>query len=343
MKPRKPKASRSRAPKGRETRRSRPYPFEFRLKVVQLHLQEGYPVSLLSEQFGISCHSVRRWSAAYRKRGESGLQPKIRSGAPRRVPAKVRKKAVAIKKRHPEYGARRISDILKRFFLMPASASTVQRELDQKGLTEKRARKPVKNAPKPRFFERSRPNQLWQSDIMTFRLGGRNAYLIGYIDDYSRYITGLGLHRSQTAAHVLETYRRAIAEYGVPKEMLTDNGRQYTNWRGKTRFDLGLRSVSIKLLQNGLISDTALNKFRRLQQSAPAAELKNSRHTNLHFMLAIYINTRYTGKHVSAIYKAQKQGRLHRRVLPAGPQRAPSQNPKAGRQNHPQLRQGRSA
>ena len=54
-----------------------------------------------------------------------------------------------------------------------------------------RRKKPVKNAAKPRFFERSRPNQLWQSDIMTFRLGGKNAYLIGYLDDYSRYITGL--------------------------------------------------------------------------------------------------------------------------------------------------------
>ena len=47
---------------------------------------------------------------------------------------------------------------------------------------------------------------------MTFRLGGRNAYLIGYLDDYSRYITGLGLYRSQTAEHVIETYRKGISE-----------------------------------------------------------------------------------------------------------------------------------
>ena len=52
---------------------------------------------------------------------------------------------------------------------------------------------------------------------MTFRLAGRNAYLIGFMDDYSRYITSLGLYRSQTAAHVLETYRRGIAEYGVSR------------------------------------------------------------------------------------------------------------------------------
>jgi transposase InsO family protein len=73
---------------------------------------------------------------------------------------------------------------------------------------------------------------MWQSDIMTFRLAGKNAYLIGYLDDYSRYITGLGFYRSQTAEHVIETYRCAVGEYGVPKELLTDSGRQYTNWRG---------------------------------------------------------------------------------------------------------------
>ena len=57
----------------------------------------------------------------------------------------------------------------------------------KKALVAKAKRKPKKNPPKPRFFERSRPNQLWQSDIMTFRLAGRNAYLIGFMDDYSRY------------------------------------------------------------------------------------------------------------------------------------------------------------
>ncbi len=60
---------------------------------------------------------------------------------------------------------------------------------------------------------------MWQSDILTFRLAGKNAYLIGYIDDYSRYITDLGFYRSQTAENVIETYRCAVGEYGVPKEM----------------------------------------------------------------------------------------------------------------------------
>lgn len=113
---------------------------------------------------------------------------------------------------------------------MRTSPATVYKSLAERGLVKKNPVKAEKNPFKPRFFERVRPNQLWQSDILTIRLGGHTAYLIGFIDDYSRYATALGMYRSQTAEHVLESCRRAVAEYGVPKEVLTDNGRQYTNW-----------------------------------------------------------------------------------------------------------------
>ena len=44
-------------------------------------------------------------------------------------------------------------------------------------------------------------------------------------------------HQAVQTSGSTATYRRAVAEYGVPKEVLTDNGRQYTNWRGKSRFE----------------------------------------------------------------------------------------------------------
>jgi transposase InsO family protein len=73
-----------------------------------------------------------------------------------------------------------------------------------------------RNDPKPRFFERAAPNQMWQSDICTFRLAGQNVYLIGFADDYSRYIVGLGLYRSQTAKKVIETFKVPLANMASP-------------------------------------------------------------------------------------------------------------------------------
>lgn len=158
---------------------------------------------------------------------------------------------------------RRISDILKRFFLLKTSPETVRKTLHEAALIAPSAKKRQKNISKPRFFERSTPNQLWQTDICTFRLAGRNAYLLGFIDDYSRYIIGLGLYRSQTAANLLEVYRTAVGEYGVPKEMLTDNGRQYTNWRGTTNFEKELKKDRIKHIKSSPHHPMTLGKIER--------------------------------------------------------------------------------
>ena len=262
---RKKRKSKSRV--GNAKRRTRPYPFEFRIKMVRLYLEEGYSAMVLRDQFGVSGHSVQRWVKAYREQGSDGLIAKLRTGTKPKLSGSVKHQIVGIKKKHPEYGPRRIADVLKRFFLVSPSATSVHKTLRDEGLTKKAKAKPVKNPSKPRFFERARPNQLWQSDIMTFRLAGRNAYLIGFLDDYSRYITSLGLYRSQTAAHVLETYRRGIAEYGVPREMLTDNGRQYTNWRGKTRFEREMKKDRVKHIRSRPHHPMTLGKIERFWKS----------------------------------------------------------------------------
>jgi transposase InsO family protein len=257
-----------------------PYPIEFRIKVARLRLEDGHPVQLIAEQFGISNYSVRRWSSQYQLYGEQGLVDKPKTATGSKLPAAVSQSIVDLKKENPGFGARRIKDILKRFFLVRTSASTVQRTLREQGLSQPEKRKRAKNPGKPRFFERARPNQMWQSDIMTFRLAGKNAYLIGYIDDYSRYITGLGFYRSQTAEHVIETYRRAVGEYGVPKEMLTDNGRQYTNWRGTTRFEKELTKDRVKHIRSRPHHPMTLGKIERFWQSILSEFLQRAQFTS---------------------------------------------------------------
>jgi len=241
-----------------------PYTFEFRLQVVRMYLEEQYPVPLICSETGVGRSTISAWVKKYRSFGEDGLRPKASvSKRKSRINKAVKSKIVDLKKTHPEYGSRRISDILKRFFFIKTSPSTVHKTLSEKNLVEKKRSKPKRNPPKPRFFERSTPNQLWQSDICTFRLAGKNAYLIGFIDDYSRYIVGLGLFRSQTATNVLEIYRRAAGEYNVPKEMLTDNGRQYVNWRGTTKFQHELKKDRVKHIRSRPHHPMTLGKIER--------------------------------------------------------------------------------
>jgi transposase InsO family protein len=148
-------------------------------------------------------------------------------------------------------------------FFLSASPETVRRTLQEESLIVPARKKHSSNITRPRFFERSTPNQLWQGDIFTFRLGGRYAYLVGMVDDYSRYMVGLELYRSQTADQVIEVYRRAVGEYGVPKEVLTDRGRQYTNWRGTTRFERELVKDRVKHLKSQAHHPMTLGKIER--------------------------------------------------------------------------------
>ena len=220
---------------GRTGPRRKRYTYEEKLRAVKLHVEEGFNAALVCQETGVSPSSLGAWLAEYRKRGEVGLKRESAPRPGRRLPGAVVDKIVELKRGNPFFGVKRIADGLRRWFFLEASPETVRKTLHAADLMDERA-KARRNLVRPRHFERATPNQMWQSDIFTFRLGGKYAYAVAFLDDYSRYVVNLDLYRSPTAEAVIETYRVAVGEYHPPKEMLTDRGRQYTNWRGKSRF-----------------------------------------------------------------------------------------------------------
>jgi hypothetical protein len=78
----------------------------------------------------------------------------------------------------------------------------------------------------------------------------------------------------------LETYRRAISEYGVPKEMLTDNGRQYTNWRGTTRFERELKKDRVKHIKSRPHHPMTLGKIERFWKTIHSEFLQRAQFTS---------------------------------------------------------------
>jgi transposase InsO family protein len=248
--------------------RNKRYPKDFKLRIIKIYLEESVPLSLLCRESGVCKESVRRWVRSYRKSGESGLYCNPSRSSRRGLPEPVLERIVSIKKANPGFGIKRISQMLRRVFFLSASPETVRKTLHGSSLMSPPSRKKSqRNITRPRFFERSTPNQLWQTDIFTFRLGGRYAFLIGYIDDYSRYMTGLDLFRSQTSENVIEVYRRAASEYNPPKEMLTDNGRQYTTWRGTSRFEAEMQKDRIHHIKSQPHHPMTLGKIERFWKS----------------------------------------------------------------------------
>jgi len=89
---------------------------------------------------------------------------------------------------------------------------------------------------------------MWQSDITSFVLPrqGRRVYLTVFLDDYSRYIVSWGLYLNQKQEIVIETLLQGIERFGKPKEVLTDQGRQYFAWRGKSDLQKLLQKEGIQ-------------------------------------------------------------------------------------------------
>src|SRR5947209_9234065 len=187
---------------------------------------------------GISPHTLYAWRRRFEELGPAGLDAK-RRGAPTgsRVPEATKRAVLMMKGRQEEGGCERIHDMLMRSEGFAASAGAVARVLREAGYESEE--QPTERHPdKPREFERARPNQLWQSDLFTFLLKreGRRLYLVGFLDDHSRYMVGFGLYASSSGALVREVLEGAIANYGAPEEVLTDQGSQYHTWRGTSEF-----------------------------------------------------------------------------------------------------------
>lgn len=247
--------------------RGRAYPLAFRLKVVEEALRAQVSLAQLSRVFGPSVTTIEHWLTLYESGGLDALVPTPPTPPKRErtYAQEVKREAVVTtRQEHPEWGTRRISDVLGRFQALGVSETEVRSILHEAGLIpETRATSgPREHA--PRRFERAAPNQMWQSDIFTFLLRRHErVYLTAFMDDHSRFIVGWALARHQRSALVMEALARGIAAFGTPQEILTDQGRQYTAWRGETDFEEELRRNGIRHVKSRPQHPQTLGKVER--------------------------------------------------------------------------------
>jgi len=72
-------------------------------------------------------------------------------------------------------------------------------------------------------------NQVWAIDITYIAMGRSHMYLTAIIDWYSRYIVGWELSDTLDTAPVLTAVKNAIAKYGKPGIINSDQGSQFTS------------------------------------------------------------------------------------------------------------------
>jgi transposase InsO family protein len=231
--------------------RERPQPTlspQQKLLLLDTWMRSGLPARDYGALVNVSRHTLYAWKRKFEQLGPAGLMEQPRGGPKgSKLPELTKRTILMLKQAHPDWGCQRISDIMLRGPALPASAATVSRVLHEAGY-EVQETNTHPHAPPVHSFERAKPNQLWQTDLFTFMLKRQNrrVYLVAFMDDHSRFLTGYGLHATQSAALVIEVLRAALAAFGVPGEILTDNGSQYVTWRGKSQFSRELEKRGVK-------------------------------------------------------------------------------------------------
>jgi transposase InsO family protein len=236
-----------------------------RLLILDTWQRSGLPAGDFAPLVGVSKYTLYSWKQRFEAEGPAGLMDQPRGGpGGSKLPELTKRTILMLKQANPEFGCQKISDLLLRGPALPASPAAVARVLHEAGYEFEE----VSTRPHPdrvRSFERARPNQLWQTDLFTFVLKRQNrrVYLVAFMDDHSRFLVGYGLHASQSTALVLEVLRAGLASYGVPEEILTDNGSQYVTWRGKSAFSKELEKRGIRQVVAAPRRPQTLGKIER--------------------------------------------------------------------------------
>jgi putative transposase len=180
-----------------------------------------------SERHVCELMAVPRSSGRYRsRRNDSLVQERLRELA----------------REHPRFGYRRLHLFLHKE--MGVNHKKVQRVYRELGLTVKRTRrKHPRRMLQPRPVLTA-PNQEWALDFASdVTAAGQRIRVLGVIDSFTRQCLALEVATSFPSRRVTRVLERAIAAYGKPQSIRSDNGpeltsRHYLAWAIEWKIDL---------------------------------------------------------------------------------------------------------
>ena len=162
---------------------------EQRYDAVMEVVRDGRTVTEVAERWGISRQSLYAWMNRYAAGGLEGLTDRSHRhrSCPHQLPAAVEVRICELRRRHPDWGPRRLHHELGRDGLEPLpSRSAIYRTLVRHRADRAGARR--RRGADYRRWERDRPMELWQLDVVggVLLTDGRAEGVTG-IDDYSRF------------------------------------------------------------------------------------------------------------------------------------------------------------
>ena len=244
--------------------------------VVTAVLVEGRSKSEVAREYGVSRRWVITLVQRYLAEGDAGLQPRPRRPfrSPNRTAKDIEDEVIALRKELErdghEAGAATIAFHLQRRHGASPAVSTIWRILSARGFVTPQPHK----RPKSSYirFQAEQPKERWQLDITHWQLAGRtDVEILNIIDDHSRLCLGSDtLPRVFKARDVNNSFSKAVAAYGNPASLLSDNGAVFTGrYRGTGRvaLEVTLHSCGIRFQHCRPYHPQTCGKVERFHQT----------------------------------------------------------------------------
>jgi transposase InsO family protein len=237
-------------------------------------IKDGFSVTEVARKFNVSRQTVHTWMARYERGGLEALEDRSHrpSVSPHQMDPMVEARVLELRRLHPHWGQITIAHRLAKEQVDPLpSPSSIYRALVRSGVLVPHA--PRKKLVTYKRWERGRPMELWQMDVVGGVLthDGTEAKLLTGIDDHSRFVVCCGVMARATLRPVCLHFAAAIERHGVPEEILTDNGKVFTNRYGhsdsETMFDRLCRENGITHLLTAPRSPTTTGKIERFHRT----------------------------------------------------------------------------
>ncbi len=247
---------------------------EQRYQAVSAVIHDGLSVIEVASRFGVSRQTIHSWLLKYEKNGLPGLinhSHKPRSCS-HQISAEIDVLICEMRRRNPIWGPKRIEyELAKRKVEMMPSQSAIYRALKRAELIDPHARK--RRDEKFKRWERAAPMELWQFDVVggIYLTDGSELKCLTGVDDHSRYCVSAGLMHRANSKSVCDHFLRSLGRYGIPQEILTDNGKVFTGRFGykdtEVLFDKICRENGIEHLLTAPRSPTTTGKIERFHRT----------------------------------------------------------------------------
>ncbi len=241
---------------------------EQRYRAVLEVLNQGASVTGVARRNGVSRQTVHVWLGRYASQGLAGLADGSAKplSCPHQMSPVVEARVVTIRREYPGWGQRTILHQLGREGVEPLpTLSSIYRCLVRQRLITPQARRRKRDD--YRRWERSRAMELWQMDIVggVKLVDGTEAKIVSGVDDHSRFCISAHVVERATARPTCDGLVLAMKRFGVPAEILTDNGKVFTGrfgpGTGEVLFDRICRENGIKHILTRPRSPTTTGKM----------------------------------------------------------------------------------